>query len=49
MNGFEVNLSILRRLQSPNYFIDDEITFHLEVIKLHKKRGFGIIETVNQC
>lgn len=26
-------------------FIDDEITFELEVIKVHKTRGFGIIET----
>jgi 3-hydroxybutyryl-CoA dehydratase len=26
-------------------FIDDEITFHLEVTKLHKKRGFGTVET----
>jgi 3-hydroxybutyryl-CoA dehydratase len=27
-------------------FIDDEITFHLEVTKLHKKRGFGTVETL---
>lgn len=26
-------------------FIDDEITFDLEITKLHKTRGFGIIET----
>ena len=26
-------------------FIDDEITFEIEVVKLHKTRGFGIIET----
>ncbi|MCC2679774.1 MAG: maoC family protein [Pseudobdellovibrio sp.] len=26
-------------------FIDDEITFELEVTKLHKTRGLGIIET----
>lgn len=26
-------------------YIDDEITFDLEVIKLHKARGFGIIQT----
>lgn len=26
-------------------FIDDEITFELEVVKVHKTRGFGIIET----
>ena len=27
-------------------FIDDEITFHLEVTKLHKTRGLGTLETV---
>lgn len=27
-------------------FIDDEITFDLEVTKLHKTRGFGTIETI---
>lgn len=27
-------------------FIDDEITFELEVTKLHKTRGLGIIETI---
>lgn len=26
-------------------FIDDEITFEIEVVKLNKTRGFGIIET----
>lgn len=26
-------------------YIDDEITFHLEITKLHKKRGFGTVET----
>lgn len=26
-------------------FIDDEITFELEVMKVHKTRGFGTIET----
>ncbi len=26
-------------------FIDDDITFHFEITKLHKKRGFGTIET----
>lgn len=26
-------------------FIDDDITFELEVIKLHKTRGFGTIQT----
>ena len=26
-------------------YIDDEITFDLEVIKLHKVRGFGVIAT----
>ena len=25
--------------------IDDEITCHLEITKLHKKRGFGTVET----
>lgn len=27
-------------------YIDDFITFELEIIKLHKTRGFGIIETI---
>ncbi len=27
-------------------FIDEEITFEFEITKLHKKRGFGIIETI---
>ena len=27
-------------------FIDDEITFELEVTKLHKTRGLGTIETI---
>ena len=27
-------------------YIDDEITFDLEITKLHKTRGFGIVETV---
>lgn len=27
-------------------FIDDVITFELEVIKLHKARGFGTVQTV---
>lgn len=26
-------------------FIDDDITFELEITKLHKTRGFGIVET----
>lgn len=26
-------------------FIDDEITFEFEIIKLHKTRGLGIVET----
>jgi 3-hydroxybutyryl-CoA dehydratase len=26
-------------------YIDDEITFNLEITKLHKKRGFGTVET----
>lgn len=26
-------------------FIDDDITFDLEVVKFHKGRGFGVIET----
>ncbi|AGH94913.1 MaoC family dehydratase [Pseudobdellovibrio exovorus] len=26
-------------------FIDDDITFEFEVIKLHKSRGFGVVET----
>ncbi len=26
-------------------YIDEEITFELEIIKLHKTRGFGIVET----
>lgn len=26
-------------------FIDDEITFELEVVKLHKTRGLGVVET----
>jgi len=27
-------------------FIDDEITFELEIIKLHKGRGLGVVETI---
>ena len=27
-------------------FIDDEIIFELEVVKLHKTRGFGTIQTI---
>ena len=27
-------------------YIDDEITFDLEVLKLHKVRGFGVIGTI---
>ncbi len=27
-------------------YIDDEITFELEVLKLHKSRGFGVVGTV---
>ena len=26
-------------------YIDDEITSHMEITKLHKKRGFGTVET----
>lgn len=27
-------------------FIDEDITFDFEITKLHKKRGFGVVETI---
>ena len=39
-------LYVAQTLQFANpVYIDDEITFHLEITKLHKKRGFGTVET----
>jgi acyl dehydratase len=39
-----IYLSQTLKFKNP-VFIDDEITFEIEVVKLHKTRGFGIIET----